>query len=328
GSGKASGAMAHALEAAWPPGHPLCGTVLTRYGHVPPRPAALRDHGLPRIQILEAGHPVPDEAGLRGTQAMLAQLQGLTADDLVIALISGGGSALLTAPAPGCTLQDEQDLNRQLLRCGASIGEMNTVRRHVSAIKGGRLAALCAPARLVTLAISDVPGDQLADIASGPTVPDASTCADALAVIDRYGLRLPAPVMAALRGNALATRKPGDPVFDRSQATLIATPQDMLEAAAKAASQAGWRAHILSDRLEGDASELGRAHAALALRGLGEAGHVPADGLPGFAPPCVLLSGGETTVTLDATAAKPDGRGGRCSTYLLSAALALQGHPR
>jgi hydroxypyruvate reductase len=325
GAGKASGAMAQALEAAWPADHPLRGTVLTRYGHVPPRPLALA--GTPqRIQILEAGHPVPDEAGLQGTQAMLSQLQGLTAGDLVIALISGGGSALLTAPAPGCTLQDEQALHRQLLRCGATIGEMNAVRRHLSAIKGGRLAARCGPARLVTLAISDVPGDRLEDIASGPTVPDPSTCADALAVIDRFGISLPAMLMAALRAGqagGLETLKPGDPVFAGHGATLIATPKDMLQAAAQAARQAGLRAHVLSDRIEGEARDVGHRHAVLALGRHSDAW--PAD-LPGglrIEPPCVLLSGGETTVTLNTPAL--DATGGRCRELLLSAALALQG---
>lgn len=333
GAGKASGAMAQALEAAWPADHPLSGIVLTRHGHVPPRPASLP--ATPRIQVREAGHPVPDEAGLQGTRDLLACLEGLGEHDLVIALISGGGSALLTWPPPGGTLQDEQALHRQLLRCGAPIGEMNVVRRHLSAIKGGRLAALCGPARLVTLAISDVPGDHLADIASGPTVPDPSTCADALAVIARHGIALPAPLMAALQAGELETLKPGDPVFARHSATLIATPRDALEAAAQAAREAGWRAHVLSDRIEGEAAEVGRRHAALALRSAGAAGM--AEGVQAgvdatflaqhFEPPCVLLSGGETTVTLGEQPAGAGG-GGRCTAFLLAAAIALQGHAR
>lgn len=331
GAGKASGAMARALDAAWPADRPLSGIVVTRYGHVPPwasgcvpplasaHDAASPGEGAPaRITVLEAAHPVPDEAGLHATHAIVAALQGLTADDLVIALMSGGGSALLTLPLPGWALFDEQDLHRQLLRCGASITEVNTVRRHLSAIKGGRLAGLCGPAPMLTLAISDVPGDHLEDIASGPTVPDPTTCADALAVIDRYGLALPAALIQQLRRGELETPKPGDPVFACHSARLIATPQDMLEAAAQAAREAGWSAHILSDCMEGEARDVGKLHAALGLQ-------VARHQQP-FKPPCVLLSGGETTVTLDAIA-QQTGSGGRCSELALSAALTLQGEP-
>jgi hydroxypyruvate reductase len=317
GAGKASGAMARAFDAAWPSDKPLSGTVITRYGHVPPMPA--HEGGQAprpaRIDILEAAHPVPDEAGLVATQTLLASLQGLTADDLVVALMSGGGSALLTWPMPGWTLQDEQELHRQLLRCGAPIGEMNVVRRHLSAIKGGRLAGLCGPAPLLTLAISDVPGDRLEDIASGPTVPDPSTCLDALRVIERHGLVLPDHVTARLRSGGLETRKPGDAIFQSHRAHLIATPQDMLQAAAQAARDAGYEAHILSDRLEGEAADVGRAHAEWAMQARRH--QQP------FRPPCVLLSGGETTVTLDVRAQR-DGSGGRCTELLLSAALALR----
>lgn len=314
GAGKASGAMARALEAAWPVDRPLSGVVVTRYGHVPP----LADDAAPsRLTVLEAAHPVPDEAGLYAAHAIRAALQGLTADDLVIALMSGGGSALLTLPLPGWALMDEQDLHRQLLRCGASITEMNTVRRHVSAIKGGRLAAMCAPAPVWTLAISDVPGDRLEDIASGPTVPDPTTCADALSVIERHGLALPAAVIQQLRRGELETPKPGDAVCAQHHARLIATPQDMLEAAAQAACEAGLAAHILSDRIEGEARAVGQVHAALAMQ-------VARHRQP-FKAPCVLLSGGETTVTLDAIT-QQIGSGGRCSELLLSAALALQGN--
>lgn len=328
GAGKASGAMARALEAAWPANKPLSGVVVTRYGHVPPMSSTPPTQPRPqdqalssRITVLQAAHPVPDEAGVQATQAMVAALQGLTADDLVIALISGGGSALLSllpSPTlPGWTLQDEQGLHRQLLCCGASITEMNTVRRHVSAIKGGRLAALCGPAPVLTLAISDVPGDRLEDIASGPTVPDPSTCADALAVIAHHGLQLPPAIAARLRSAGLETIKPGDPVWAKHEARLIATPQDMLQAAAKAAQDAGWPVHILSDRMEGEARDVGRVHAALALQ-------VARRQQP-FKPPCILLSGGETTVTLDAAAQQRQGSGGRNSELMLSAALALQG---
>jgi hydroxypyruvate reductase len=321
GAGKASGAMAQALDAAWPADRPLSGVVVTRYGHVPPGTA---DASAPtRITVLQAAHPVPDEAGVQATQAMVAALQGLSADDLVIALMSGGGSALLSLlPSPnlpGWTLQDEQDLHRQLLRCGASITEMNTVRRHISAIKGGRVAPLCGPAPLLTLAISDVPGDHLEDIASGPTVPDPTSCADALAVIAHHGLRLPAAITAALQHGALETLKPGDARLASHHARLIATPQDMLQAAALAAQEAGWPAYILSDRMEGEARDVGRVHAALALQ-------VARHQQP-FKPPCILLSGGETTVTLDASAQR-QGSGGRCSELMLSAALALHGDRR
>lgn len=321
GAGKASGAMARALEAAWPTDRPLSGVVVTRYGHVPPQPAASAGLSLPRIAILEAAHPVPDEAGLQATQAMVAALQGLTPDDLVIALMSGGGSALLTLPLPGWSLCGEQDLHRQLLRSGAAIGEMNTVRRHLSAIKGGRLARLvhlCGPALLLTLAISDVPGDRLEDIASGPTVGDPTSCAEALSVIERFRLDLPPSLIASLRRGELETVKPGNPALAGHQARLIATPMDMLQAAAQAAKEAGYAACILSDRMEGEASEVGKVHAALALQA---ARH----GQP-FSPPCVLLSGGETTVTLDERA-QVLGSGGRCTEFLLSAALALQGEP-
>lgn len=314
GAGKAAGAMARALEACWPADQALSGVVITRYGHVPARaPSAPA-----RIEVVEAAHPVPDAAGIDGTRSIIQALSGLTPDDLVIALISGGGSALLAAPIPGCTLQDEQDLHRQLLRCGASITDMNTVRRHLSAIKGGRLARLCQPARLVTLAISDVPGDRLEDIASGPTVPDPTSCADTLRVVAQYGLQLPPAIMAQLTSGELESLKPGDQAFARHSAHLVATPQDMLEAAAQAARAAGYRAHILSDRMEGEARDVGMVHAALALQ-------VARHQQP-FEAPCVLLSGGETTVTLSKQA-MDEGSGGRCSELMLGAALALQGSP-
>lgn len=318
GAGKASGAMARALEAAWPTDRPLSGVVVTRYGHVPPKPAASAGLSPPRIAILEAAHPVPDEAGLQATQAMVAALHGLTPDDLVIALMSGGGSALLTLLLPDWSLQGEQDLHRQLLRSGAAIGEMNAVRRHLSAIKGGRLARMCGPAHLLTLAISDVPGDRLEDIASGPTVGDPTTCAEALSVIERFRLDVPPALIAALRRGELETVKPGDAALAGHQARLIATPMDMLQAAAQAAREAGYVACILSDRMEGEAREVGKVHAALALQ-------AARYGSP-FTPPCVLLSGGETTVTLDERAQEL-GSGGRCTEFLLNAALALQGEP-
>ena len=314
GAGKAGGSMAQALEALWPADAPLSGLVVTRYDHIPPRPAGLRQ----RIEVVEAAHPVPDAAGLQAAERMLALTQGLTADDLVICLISGGGSALLTLPADGLTLAEKQRINKELLASGAAIGEMNCVRKHLSRIKGGRLAAACAPARVVTLTISDVPGDDPSIIASGPTVPDASTCADALAILDRYRITVPSAVREALEAGALETPKPGDPVFAGHAVHLIATPQQSLEAAAQAARAAGWAAHILSDEIEGESREVGKVHAALARA-------VAQRGAP-FARPCVLLSGGETTVTVrPRPEGSPKGRGGRAGEFCMGLAQALQG---
>ncbi|RZI99038.1 MAG: glycerate kinase, partial [Haliea sp.] len=247
-------------------------------------------------------------------------VQGLTQHDLVLCLISGGGSALLTLPADGLSLEDKQGINKALLNSGANISEMNCVRKHLSRIKGGRLAAACAPARVVTLTISDVPGDDPSIIASGPTVPDATTCSDAIAILKRYGIEVPAALMADLESGALETPKPGDAVFDGHQVHMIATPQESLEAAAAAARAAGIEAHILSDEIEGESREVGKVHAALARA-------VALRGQP-FARPCVILSGGETTVTvrkLQPGAAK--GRGGRAGEFCMGLALALQGQP-
>jgi glycerate 2-kinase len=314
GAGKAGGSMAQAVEAHWPADAPLEGLVVTRYHHIPPRPA-----GLPqRIEIVEAAHPVPDAAGLAAAQRMLALTQGLTKDDLVLCLISGGGSALLTLPAEGLSLHDKQGINQALLSSGANIGEMNCVRKHLSRIKGGRLAAACAPARVVTLTISDVPGDDPSIIASGPTVPDASSCADALAILQRYAIDVPAGVRAQLESGALETPKPGDATFNGHTVQLIATPQQSLEAAATAARAVGLSAYILSDEMEGESREVGKVHAALARA-------VAQKGQP-FQKPCVILSGGETTVTIkprQPAAAK--GRGGRAGEFCMGLALALQG---
>ncbi len=314
GAGKAGGSMAQAVEALWPADAPLEGLVVTRYHHIPPRP-----EGLPqRIEVVEAAHPVPDAAGLAAAQRILQMTQGLTRDDLVLCLISGGGSALLTLPAQGLSLEDKQGINKALLHSGANIGEMNCVRKHLSRIKGGRLAAACAPARVVTLTISDVPGDDPSVIASGPTVPDASTCTDALAILKRYGIEVPAAVRAELESGALETPKPGDPAFEGHSVQMIATPQQSLEAAATAARAAGLAAYILSDEMEGESREVGKVHAALARA-------VAQKGQP-FSKPCVILSGGETTVTvrpLQPGSAK--GRGGRAGEFCLGLALALQG---
>ena len=304
GAGKASAAMARAVEDHWP--GPLSGLVVTRYGY-----------GVPceRIEIALAAHPVPDAAGLAAAQRMLELVQGLGVNDRVLCLISGGGSSLLPLPATGLTLEDKQDINRALLRSGATISEMNCVRRHLSAIKGGRLAAACHPARVLTLLISDVPGDDPINIASGPTVADASTCADALDILRRYGIDVPPHVRAVLESGAGESVKPGDPRLAGAEVRLIATPQRALEAAAGVARNAGYAAFILGDAIEGEARDVGKVLAAIALQ-------VAARNQP-VAAPCVLLSGGETTVTL-----RGDGRGGRNVEFLLAAGIALNGHPR
>jgi len=316
GAGKAAGAMAHAVEALWPADAPLEGLVVTRYHHTPPRPPGLAA----RIEIVEAAHPVPDAKGLDAAQRILAMARGLTPDDLVLCLISGGGSALLTLPAEGLTLEDKQRINRELLESGAHIGEMNCVRKHLSRIKGGRLAAACAPATVVTLTISDVPGDDPSVIASGPTVPDASTCADAIAILRRYAIDVPAAIMSRLEQGTLETPKPGDAAFANHQVHLIATPRQSLVAAAQAAREAGFAAHILADDMEGESREVGKVHAALARA-------VARTGEP-FRAPCVILSGGETTVTVrKRPEGAPRGRGGRAGEFCLGLAQALQGLP-
>jgi hydroxypyruvate reductase len=314
GAGKAGGSMAAALEASWPADAPLTGLVVTRYGHVPPDARAQPR----RIEVVEAAHPVPDEAGHRAAARMLEQVQGLGPDDLVIALVSGGGSALLSLPAPGLSLHDKQSINQALLASGAAIDDMNCLRKHLSAIKGGRLAQRAAPARMRSLLISDVPGDDPSVIASGPTMPDATCCADALAICRRYGIALPPAARAGLESGAFETPKPGDACFDGHDWRLIATPQLSLQAAADAARAAGLAAHILSDEIEGESREVGKVHAALARA-------VARRGQP-FERPCVILSGGETTVTLRPRAeGAAKGRGGRASEFLLGCALALQG---
>ena len=323
GAGKAGGAMAHAVEALWPQDAAMQGLVVTRYHHTPPRPAGLTQ----RIEIVEAAHPVPDAAGLQAAERMLAMVQGLTENDLVLCLISGGGSALLTLPAEGLTLADKQRINQALLNSGANISEMNCLRKHLSRIKGGRLAATCAPAQVVTLTISDVPGDDPSIIASGPTVPDATTCADAVAILKRYGIDVPAAVLAQLESGALETPKPGDAAFNGHEVHLIATPQQSLQAAADAARAAGLNAYILSDEIEGESREVGKVHAALA--------RAAARGTGAFEKPCVILSGGETTVTVktlregavkgrrEDVMIRP-GRGGRAGEFCLGLALALK----
>ncbi len=312
GAGKAGGAMAEAVDALWPAVAPISGLVITRYGHVSD---AYRDHP-GRIEVVEASHPVPDEAGQRAATRIQELTRNLSEHDLVLCLISGGGSALLSLPAAGLTLADKQAINKALLKSGAAIDDMNCVRKHLSAIKGGRLAAMCAPARVVTLLISDVPGDAPEVIASGPTVPDASSCADALAICRRYGIELPAAARAGLESGAFETPKPGDLRFAGHHVHMTATPQQSLEAAAEVARAAGIAAHILSDEMEGESREVGKVQAALARA-------VARRGQP-FARPCVVLSGGETTVTV--RPGEP-GRGGRATEFLLGCAIALQGAP-
>ena len=315
GAGKAGGAMAQAVEALWPADKPLSGLVVTRYHHIPPRPVGLPE----RIEVVEASHPVPDAAGLAAAERILKLTQGLTEDDLVLCLISGGGSALLTLPAEGLTLEDKQRINRDLLNSGANIGEMNCVRKHLSRIKGGRLAAACAPAQVVTLTISDVPGDDPSVIASGPTVADRTTCADAWAILQRYKIEVPAVIEAALKAGTLETPKPS-PQWDAQPVHLIATPQQSLDAAAALARAAGLNAYVLSDELEGESREVGKVHAALA--------RAVAQGKGPFQKPCVILSGGETTVTVrKQPEGAPKGRGGRAGEFCLGLAVALQAQP-
>jgi glycerate 2-kinase len=303
GAGKASAEMARVLEQHW--SGPLEGLVVTRYGYAVP---------CTRIDIMESSHPVPDAASVMAAQRILAQVSGLTADDLVICLISGGGSSLMVLPGEGVTLADKQAINRALLASGATIGEMNCVRRHLSSIKGGRLAAACHPARVVTLLISDVPGDDPADIASGPTSADRTTCADALAILKRYQIAMPDGVRALLESGGGESVKPGDARLAGSETRMIATPMMALEAAATVARDAGVPVHILGDSIEGEARDVGIVMAGIAR-------HVARHGQP-FAAPCILLSGGETTVTV-----RGNGKGGRNVEFLLSLAVALNGQP-
>lgn len=296
GAGKAAAKMARAVEDHW--SGPLEGLVVTRYGHgVPCR----------RIEVVEASHPVPDAAGQTAARRILAMVKGLGADDLVICVLSGGASALLALPAPGLSLEDKQAVTRELLRSGATIAEINTVRKHLSAIKGGRLAAACFPARLVTFAISDVPGDDPAIIGSGPTVADPTTFADARRIFTKYALSPPPAVATYIHRASDETPKPGDERLSHSTYAVIATPREALAAAAQAARAAGLSPVILGDAIEGEARQVAAEQAALARQA---------------APGTVLLSGGETTVTV-----RGAGRGGRNTEYLLALALALDGAP-
>lgn len=301
GAGKASAAMARAFETRWDA--PVEGMVITRYGDAV---------DCERIQVVEAAHPVPDAPGARAAQRLLELVRGLAADDLVVCLLSGGGSSLLSVPGPGLTLEDLQEVNRRLLKSGATIAEVNCVRRHLSGVAGGRMAAACAPARVVNLVISDVPGDRPCDIASGPTVPDPTTCADALAIARRYGITLPPAARRLLESGRGETVKPDDPRMARIETRLIATPRLALEAAAILSRADGIAPLVLGDRIEGESREVGKVLAGVALS-------IQAHGEP-LPPPCVLLSGGETTVTV-----RGHGRGGPNVECLLSIAITLAG---
>lgn len=303
GAGKASAAMAKAVETHWP--GDLSGMVVTRYGYEEP---------CQRIEILSAAHPVPDEAGHKAAQKILDCVSDLTPDDLVLCLISGGASALLALPAEGLTLEDKQRINKDLLRSGATIREMNCVRRHLSGIKGGRLAAACYPAQVINLLISDVPGDDPADIGSGPTVGDVTTCADALTIIDRYRITIPDAIRERLLDGGLESVKPGDQRLSRVTTHMIATPYLSLQAAADISLRAGIATYILGDAIEGEAKDVGTSFAGLTRQ-------IAAHNAP-FQKPCILLSGGETTVTV-----KGRGKGGRNVEFLLALGSALQGVP-
>ncbi len=301
GAGKAAAAMAATVEAHWPADKPLSGMVVTRYGH---------GQATRKIRVVEAAHPVPDAAGQQAAEEMLQLVQNLTADDLVLCLISGGGSALLALPAAGLTLADKQMINRALLKSGANIGEMNCVRKHLSGIKGGRLALACAPARVVTLGISDIPGDDASIIASGPTVADPTTREQALAILDKYRIDVPPHVLEHLHSPQSETPKPGDARLARSETHVIATAQQALQAAAAYARQHGIQPLVLGDSLEGESRDVAYVHAAIARQ-------VFHHGEPARRP-CVILSGGETTVTV-----RGQGRGGRAAEFLLALAATL-----
>ncbi len=305
GAGKAAAAMARTVEENWQGDlSQLTGLVVTRYGHGAPTK---------RIEVVEASHPAPDSAGQIAAARILDAVKGLTADDLVLVLLSGGGSALLAAPMSGITLDEKRAVTKALLSCGACIDEINCVRKHLSAIKGGRLALAAAPARVLTLAISDVPGDDLSTIASGPTVPDPTTCANALEIIDRYAIELPTAARQALLTGMAETPKATDERFSRCESHIIATAQSALAAAAEAARSQGIMPLVLGDAIEGEARETARVLGGIAIS-------AAAHGVP-LAAPCVLISGGETTVTV-----RGKGRGGRNAEFLLGLAIALRGH--
>ncbi len=306
GAGKAAASMAAAVERNWPADSRLSGLVITRYGHALPTR---------RIRVVEAGHPVPDESGEAAAREILSSVRALGPDDLLLALVSGGGSSLLSIPVDGISMGDLKEVTRKLLACGAAIQEINTVRKHLSVIQGGRLAAACS-AKILALVISDVTGDDPTHIASGPCAPDPSTYEDALEILSRYAVEPPASIGrhlgAGKRGEIAETPKPGDPVFSKAENRVIATAHRSLEAAAEVFRAGGISAAILSDSITGEASEVGKVMAAIARE-------VRSTGAP-FTPPVALISGGECTVTV-----KGSGRGGRCSEFLLSLGVELGG---
>jgi len=334
GAGKGAAAMAKVVEQQW--SGKVEGLVVTRYGH---------GADCQQIEVIEAAHPVPDEAGRAAAGRILQKVQGLSENDLVLCLISGGGSALLSAPAAGITLEQKQAINKALLKSGATIAEINCVRKHLSAIKGGKLALACAPAKVITLLISDVPGDDPNIIASGPTLPDPTTCEEALAILHKYAIAIPENISQHLQSGAGETPKPDDVRFARNEHHVIATAQDALEAAAEYARKAGVTPYLLGNDLEGEARDTGWVHALLAEQ-IAQSGNLPFQALSGTAKladldsgrlyiklaellqqspqplnkPCVLLSGGETTVTV-----RGNGRGGRNAEFLLGLAVRLQG---
>ncbi len=301
GAGKGAAQLASAFEDLW--GEPAEGVVVTRYGYSGPTKY---------LPVLEASHPVPDEAGLTASKALASAVEGLTSDDLVVALICGGGSALLPAPPDGLTLEDEMALNSALLKSGAPISAMNTIRKHLSTIKGGRLAARAAPAKVLTLVVSDVPGDDPSEVASGPTVPSASRLSDALSLVDRYKINLPDKVRRFL-ATAVETPAPSDPEFEGHEVKVVASAAISLEAAADSARNLGIETAILSDAIEGEARDVGMVHAAIARE-------IATRGRP-FAPPILLLSGGETSVTIQGSG----GKGGRNTEFLLGFAGGVEG---
>lgn len=304
GAGKASAAMASVLEKRWEGS--LSGVVVTRHGY---------EASCDRIEILSAAHPVPDKVSESAANRILKLVSGLSSDDLVIALVSGGGSSLMSLPLPGMSLEDKQGLNRLLLRSGASISEINCVRRHLSAIKGGRLGAACWPAKLVSLLVSDVPGDREFDIASGPTVPDPTTCSDALKILRRYSSDIPLAIVQMLETGRGETVKPGDPRLGRHETHVVAAPQQSLEAAAKVAMEFGVTPMILGSAIEGESRNVAKVMAGIARQVVDHGQPLPA--------PCVLISGGETTVTV-----RGSGSGGRNVEFLLALGIALEGTER
>lgn len=314
GAGKAAAAMAYAVEEHWPAGQALSGAVVTRYGHVPRRPTGVAH----RIDVLEAAHPVPDGASVEAAERMFSEVKGLSEHDLVLCLMSGGASSLLVLPVEGLSLEQKQEINRQLLSSGANIREMNVIRRHLSQIKGGQLAMACAPAKVVTLAISDVPGDDPSVIGSGPTIPCSGSATEALQLLKRYSIRTPAEVLEHLERQQRVKESDANCRTLNHSVSLIATPWQSLQAAAEIARQSGLSVHLLGDSIEGESREVAKVHAEIA--------RAVAHRKSSLQKPCVILSGGETTVTVNPSI-HSRGRGGRAGEFCLGLAKALNGEP-